>query len=56
MSFERALRTHGVTVKRLVCVEHVFGCCAKLFRKTNELRGASSMAAIGTAESRALPE
>jgi hypothetical protein len=48
MSFERALRAHGGTVKRLVCVEHVFECCAKFFRKTNELRGVSSIA-IGTA-------
>jgi len=57
MSFERALRARGVTVKQVVMRRTGgSGCCAKLFCKTNELRGVSSIAVIGTAESRALPD
>ena len=59
MSFERTLRAHGTksnSQKTGNASNTLFECCAKLFRKTNELRGVSSIAAIGTAESRALPD
>ena len=55
MSFERALRAHGVTVKQVVLRGTRGLVLREVFRKTNELLGVSSMAAIGTAESRALP-